>query len=157
MKEYRRKGGRLFLCQKSPLTTICFFCDFYQLSSSYSDELVIFLFSFFFFSSKDVYAGAFCVDVAMPLLCDALFLLITLTDSGTQSVNNKDRRQKPINEKLIYYKYCIVLYNHIKAIEECSNGSYITQFLHKFVHVIVFGNIVFLHISTPSVNNKERR
>jgi hypothetical protein len=65
MKEY------LFLCQKSPLTTICFLCDFYHLSSISSDELVIFL-SFFF--PKDVYVHRFCVDVAMPLLCAALFL-----------------------------------------------------------------------------------
>jgi len=64
--------GYLFLCQESPLTTICFFYDFYHLSSIYSDELVIFL-SFFF--SKNVYVHRFCVDVAMPLLCAALFFL----------------------------------------------------------------------------------
>jgi hypothetical protein len=43
----------------------------------------------------------FCVDVAMPMLCATLFLLISLTDFGTPSVNNKDRRQELINAKLI--------------------------------------------------------
>ena len=42
--------------------------------------------------------------------CNIVFLHIS-----TPSVNNKDRRQKLINAKLMYYKYCIVLlYNHIK-------------------------------------------
>ena len=43
---------------------------------------------------------AHCVDAAMPLLCAVLFLLISFTDSGTQSVNNKNRRQNVINAKL---------------------------------------------------------
>ena len=49
-----------------------------------------------------------CTHVLVSL--NIVFLYIS-----TPSVNNKDRRQKLINAKLIYYKYCIVLlYNHIK-------------------------------------------
>jgi len=68
----------------------------------------IFLVSFFF-CSKDVYARAFLCRCSYDpgLICAALFLLISLTDSGTQSVNNKDRRQKLPITKLIYYKYSI--------------------------------------------------
>ena len=68
MKEYRREEGEasvVFLGgQKSPLTTICFFfCDFYHLSSIYSDELVFFLFSV----QKMWMHVRFCVDAATPL------------------------------------------------------------------------------------------
>jgi len=64
----------------------------------------IFLFSYLSFSVQKMCTDVrVCVDVAMPLLCSVLFLLISMTNSGTQSVNDKDRRQKLINVKLIYY------------------------------------------------------
>jgi hypothetical protein len=146
----RRERHLLFFGgQKSPLTTICFiFCDFYHLSSIYSDELVIFL----FFCSKDVDARAFlcwCSYAPYYRICDALFLLISLTDSGTQLVNNKDRRQKLIYVKLIYYKYPII--NHKKL---QWNVRMVPLHQHD---VFVSCNTVFLRISTPSVNNKDRR
>jgi len=71
------------------------FCDFYHLSSICRFK-------------RCVHTCVFCVDAAMPMLCAALFLLISLTDSGTKSVNNKDRRQQLIDAKLIYYKYRMV-------------------------------------------------
>ena len=47
-------------------------------------------------------------------------------------------------------------YKSQKAPMEFPNGSYITQFLHQH-DVFMSCNTVLLHISTPSVNNKDRR
>ena len=84
---------------------------------------------FSFFCSKDVDARAFlcwCSYAPYYRICDALFLLISLTDFGTQLVNNKDRRQKLIYVKLIYYKYPII--KHMQLQWNVRMVSYITQF-----------------------------
>ena len=50
---------------------------------------------FFFISFQKMCTHVrFSVDVAMTPPCAALFLLISLTDSGAQSVNNKYRSLK---------------------------------------------------------------
>ena len=60
--------------------------------------------------SNGSYLTQFLIDMyTCSLSCNIVFLHIS-----TPSVNNKDRRQNLINAKLIYYKYCIVIfYNHI--------------------------------------------
>jgi hypothetical protein len=75
MKEYRRGWGTYVFVSKNTFNHYLPFRDFYHLSLSYSDELVIFLFFLLFFCSKDVYTGAFfCADAAMTLQCAALLL-----------------------------------------------------------------------------------
>jgi hypothetical protein len=67
MKEYRREEGEASVVfWRSKITFnnyLLFFCDFYHLSSIYSDELVIFLFSV----QKMWMHVRFCVDAATPL------------------------------------------------------------------------------------------
>jgi hypothetical protein len=109
----RRERHLLFFGgQKSPLATICFFFLWFLSPVIY---LQWWASNFSFFCSKDVDARAFlcwCSYAPYYRICDALFLLISLTDFGTQLVKNKDRRQKLIYVKLIYYKYPII--NHKK-------------------------------------------
>ena len=115
MKEYRREEGEASVV-------------FWRSKITFSNYLLFFLWflspviylqwwasNFSFFCSKDVDARAFlcwCSYTPYYRIRDALFLLISLTDFGTQLVNNKDRRQKLIYVKLIYYKYPII--NHKK-------------------------------------------
>ena len=146
----RRERHLLFFGgQKSPLATICFFFLWFQSPVIY---LQWWASNFSFFCSKDVDARAFlcwCSYAPYYRICDALFLLISLTDFGTQLVKNKDRRQKLIYVKLIYYKYPII--NHKKL---QWNVRMVPLHQHD---VFVSCNTVFLRISTPSVNNKDRR
>ena len=114
-------GGHRFLCKNHLLQLFVFpiTCDCHPFT-------VMNLWFFFFLFKRCVRTCVFCVDAAIPgsILCAALFLLISLTDSGTQSVNNKDRLQKLINEKLIYYKYSIIK-SH-KAPMGFPSGSYLS-------------------------------
>jgi hypothetical protein len=116
------RGGHRFLCKNHLLQLFVFpiTCHPFTVMSLW----------FFFFLSF-LFVQKLCTHVS--ILCVALFLLISLTDSGTQSVNNKDRLQKLINEKLIYYKYSIIK-SH-KAPMEFPSGSHLTQCLHKHVQI----------------------